>query len=205
MMLKPDHIYKLIEKTDRAYNIFFGSLLIFLACLILIPNEVKSTSEPVMVCVETPLSSGLTSKECYPQTLSELAKSTDSATQWYMRVVGFIFMLVAAMVMQVPLTQRIRRIPRFSTFSSTDSTYTTILILGSGLTVTAIFIGLIFAYVPFIGYIIAGLFVYGYFNMMQKLSRSKSGVAKAVLVVMMLVVVLILLAIAAFFYLTREG
>lgn len=204
-MFTPNDIHKIIEKTDRAYNIFFGSLVIFLACLILIPNEVKSTNEPVMVCVEKSLSSGLTSKECYPQTLSGLAKSADSATQWYMRGVGFIFMLIAAMVMQAPLTQRVRRIPRFSTFSTTGDTYTTILILGSGLTLIAIFIGLILAYVPFVGYMIAGLFVYGYFTMMQKLSRSKSGAAKALFIVMMLVVLLILLAISAFFYLTREG
>ncbi|RLA77992.1 MAG: hypothetical protein DRG78_16180 [Epsilonproteobacteria bacterium] len=172
MMLKPDNIYKIAEKIDSMYSIFFGSLLIFSASVMLIINELNIA---------------------------------DSNSHWITRIVGFIVMLVAATVMKRPLSKRIERISYINTFSLGKDPMYAILILGSGLTMTAIFTGLILMYVPFIGNVIAGLFAYGYFYVMQKLSKSKSGAAKAVYIVMILVVLLTLLAISAFFYLTREG
>ena len=201
MMLKPNNIHKIVEKVDSMYSIFFGSLLIFSAFFMIITNELQSINEPITVCVEKTLSSGVISRECSPQTTSEV---TDTTSKWTTRIAGFILMLVAATIMQVPLTQHISRIPYMNTLLSKDSTYT-ILILGLGLTMISIFIGFIFLYVPFIGYIVAGLFAYGYFHVMQRMGRSTSGVAKVVYVVMILVALLILLTIFAFFYLTREG
>ena len=201
-MLKPDNIHKIVEKIDSMYSIFFGSLLIFSAFFMIITNELQSINEPVTVCVEKTLSSGVISKECSLQTTSEV---TDTTSKWTTRIAGFILMLVAATIMQVPLTQRIRRISYINTLLSKEDPTYTILIWGLGLTMISILTGLILLYVPFIGYIIAGLFAYGYFYIMQKMRQSKSGVAKVVYVVMILVALLILLTIFAFFYLTREG
>ncbi len=78
-------------------------------------------------------------------------------------------------------------------------------LMAVGLTLGMILLGLFMGFVPYVGYLFAVLFVFGYFKLSQKLSQSKLGAAKIVLILMRLLVFLVIIGIAAFIYLTRAG
>lgn len=175
-MKEDEKIHVLLESAEHAYSMLLGFLTLYCACMILIPNEVHIINEA----------------------------EVDSFAKWYMRFGGFVFMLVTAMVMQTQLINIVKKVPSLSTFVTRDPQYIT-LILGVLLTIAAILLGWIIAYTPFIGYIVAGLFVLGYLSIVRKLSRSKSLIEKIFFILMTLIILLIMISIVAFLYLTRPG
>ncbi len=170
-MFEDKQLLKVIKRVNRAYDTFFGSLVMFMGSLALIPNEVVNAS--------------------------------DSFALWVTRLFGFVIMLVAAMVMKDTLLHFIKRFSSLHTFMSKNSEFT-IIRLGIGLTLIAMFIGLVFAYVPFVGYIIGVLFAWGYIHLVQKLRYSTTTVGKVLYVVMLLLIVLAVFLTLAFMYLTRD-
>jgi len=165
-----------VKSSESAFSVMGGMVVLMLACMTLLPSDV----------IVDGMDSG---------TLKSLS---------IQYIIGFFLLYISAMIMQKEWIKFIQKLPRLNNFAENPSQFTTP-IIALGLFVILMLLKVIFAYVPFLGYIFSGLFVWVYFSLMKKMSQSKSGVGKAVFVVMVLIALLIMLAVAAFFYLTREG
>jgi hypothetical protein len=166
-----------VESANTAFNILGGSVIFFAGAVTLLSGEI--------------------------QTAVHTSFFSDPYV-WYMRVVGFVFMYFAALIMKPQFISLFRKVPGLSTFAKERSTRT-VPMMGAMLTAIMIVMGWILAYTPYIGYLFTALFAFGYFTLAKKLSKSKSGVAKVFFILMMLVIFLALLSVVAFIYLTREG
>ena len=166
-----------VKSADNAFNVLGGSVVFFAGVIILLSNEIQTA-------VHTSLFM--------------------DAHVWYMRVFGFVFMYVAALLMKPQFISLFRKVPGLSTFAEKRSKQT-VPMMGAMLTAITIVIGWILAYIPYVGYLFTALFAFGYFTLAKKLSESKSGVGKVFFILMMLLIFLSVLAVLAFVYLTREG
>ncbi len=166
-----------IKSFENAHAVFMGMIIFFLGSIVLLSAEV--------------------------QTAAQTSLFMDPYV-WYKRLFGFVFMYASAQIMITQWILLARKLPGLKTFAEKRSV-NTIATIALGLTLIVIIFGWIMAFVPYIGYIFAALFVFGYFTLARKLSQSKSGVAKVFFILMMLVVFLILFAVVAFMYLTRPG
>ena len=165
-----------VKSSESAFSVIGGMLVLMLACMTILPSD---------VIVD----------DIDPSTLESL---------FMQYIIGFFLLYISVMIMQEEWIEFIQKLSRLNTFSENPSQLTTPTI-ALGLFVILMLLKVIFAYVPFLGYIFSALLVWGYLYLMRKMSQSKSGVGKAVFVVMVLIVLLIMLAVAAFFYLIREG
>ena len=166
-----------VESANTAFNILGGSVIFFAGAVVLLSGEI--------------------------QTAVHTSFFLDPYV-WYMRVFGFVFMYVAALIMKPQFISLFRKVPGLSTFAE-ERSKRTVPMMGAMLTAIMIVMGWILAYTPYVGYLFTALFAFGYFTLAKKLSKSKSGVAKVFFILMMLVIFLALLSVVAFIYLTREG
>jgi len=166
-----------IKSADNAFNVLGGSVVFFAGVIVLLSNEIQTA-------VHTSLFMDV--------------------HVWYMRVFGFVFMYVAALLMKPQFIRLFRKFPGLSTFAEERSKQT-VPMMGAMLTAIIIVMGWILAYIPYVGYLFTALFAFGYFTLAKKLSESKSGVGKVFFILMMLLIFLALLSVLAFVYLTRDG
>ena len=165
------------KSANDAFNILGGSVIFFAGLIILLSNEIQTASQTSLFM---------------------------NANVWYMRVFGFAFMYVSALIMKAQWVSLFRKLPRLDDFAEQRSNWT-LFIIAICLTVAIIVIGWIMVFVPYIGYLFAVLFVFGYLSLVKKLSQSKSTAGKIGFILLSLVILLILLSIVAYIYLTREG
>ena len=166
-----------MKSAENAHAVFGGMVIFFIGCIVLLSAEVQTAAESSLFL---------------------------NAHVWYMRLFGFVFMYVSAYIMTAQWIVFVRKLPGLNSFAERRSAWT-IPAIAFGLTLMIIVLGWIMAFVPYIGYIFAILFAFGYFSLAKKLSQSKSGVAKLFFILMMLLVFLILFAVVVFMYLTRPG
>ena len=95
-----------------------------------------------------------------------------------------------------------RKLPALDAFAEERSSWILYII---AISLTVIVIGWIMAFVPYIGYLFAVLFVFGYLSLVKKLRQSKSRAGKIGFILLSLLILLIFLSIVAYVYLTREG
>jgi hypothetical protein len=121
-----------------------------------------------------------------------------------MRVFGFVFMYVSALIMKTQWIKVFRKLPGLGTFAQKKSKRT-VAMIAAMLTAASIVVAWILAFIPYVGYLFTAAFAYGYFTLAKKLSSSKSGMGRVFFILMMLMIFLSVLAVVAFVYLTREG
>ena len=166
-----------IKSAENAHAVLMGMIIFFCGCIVLLSSEMQTAAHTSLFM---------------------------NVHVWYMRLFGLVFMYVSVQIMTAQWILFARKFPGLNTFAERRSVWI-IPTIAFGLTLIVIIFGWIMAFVPYIGYIFAVLFVFGYFSLAKKLSQSKSGVAKVLFILMMLLVFLILLAVVAFMYLTRPG
>jgi len=166
-----------VKGANDAFNILGGSVISFAGLIILLSNEIQTASQTSLFM---------------------------NAHVWYMRLFGFAFMYVSAFIMKAQWVSLFRKLPGLDDFAVERSNLT-LYIIAMCLTVAIIVIGWIMAFVPYIGYLFAVLFVFGYLSLVKKLSRSKSTAGKIGFIFLSLIILLILLSVVAYIYLTREG
>jgi hypothetical protein len=166
-----------VESANTAFNTLGGSIIFFGGVIILLSNEI--------------------------QTATETSFFTD-AYVWYMRVFGFVFMYVSALIMKTQWIKVFRKFPGLGTFAQ-EKSKRTVAMIAAMLTAASIVVAWILAFIPYVGYLFTAAFAYGYFTLAKKLSSSKSGMGRVFFILMMLIIFLSVLAVVAFVYLTREG
>jgi len=176
-MMNKNNIDTYIKSFENVHAISMGMIIFFSGCITLLSAEVQTAAQTSLFM---------------------------NAEVWYKRLFGFVFMYASAQIMTAQWISFARKIPGLKTFAEKKSEWT-IPTIAFGLTFIVIICGWIMAFVPYIGYIFAALFIFGYFTLARKLSQSKSGVAKVFFILMMLLVFLIMFAVVAFMYLTRPG
>ena len=177
--MHPKDIETYVESAESAFYVLGGMVLLMVASMILLPSDVQVAVEGEKVRGEI---------------LPLLVKNG----------IGFIFLFFSTMLMQNEMITLVRKIPGQMFFAQQRS-YLHLGIMALGLFVMMMLIKMIMLYVPYLGYAFTAAFVFGYFTLMKKLSRSKSGGAKVMFILMTMLVLLVVLAILAFVYLTREG
>jgi len=177
MSTPQEDIETYIESAENAYDIFGGAVVFFAGSIILLSNEI--------------------------QTAVDISLFTDTHV-WVMRFVGFVFIYVSVIMMTFQWLPLFQKIPIFTALVEKKEEAEKPL-MAFGLTLFMILLGWFLGFVPYVGYLFAIFFVFGYFHFARRLSQSKSGGAKIVFILMMLFVFLILLGIMAFIYLTRAG